>query len=150
MKFIFKNKGLRLIVLGGLSIFLFVFALSLAARYLIAPPIESQLDAETPKFSAEEAIQVQVLNACGVSGLAAKARDYLRKRGFDVVEIGNYKEYCDTSFVIDRVGDIKSARKTAYAMGINENSITTDIDSSMYLRCAVVIGKDYKTLKPFD
>ncbi len=41
--------------------------------------------------------EIQVLNSCGISGAAAKVRDYLREKGFDVVEVGddrlwNYEE----------------------------------------------------------
>ena len=52
--------------------------------------------------------------------------------------------------MIDRIGDPVSARKVAYALGIREERIETDIDSTLYLRATVIIGDDYRSLRPFE
>jgi len=94
-----------------------------------------------------ESIQVNVLNACGEKGLAGKTRKYLRNNGFDVVEIGNYNLELEKSIIIDRLGDKRSALKTAYALGIEDSLVYSNIDSSLFIRATVIIGKDFKMLK---
>jgi hypothetical protein len=111
------------------------------------PPVDAEIDDAIFKFRAEEVIQVNVLNACGENGLAAKTEMYLRDVGFDVVEIGNYDVKLNNSIIIDRVGDKKSAEKVAYALGINEDNIITKIDSTHYLRASVILGNDFSELK---
>jgi hypothetical protein len=40
--------------------------------------------------------------------------------------------------------------KTAKALGIADSLRVLRIDSTLYIRASVVIGKDYRTLKPFQ
>jgi hypothetical protein len=107
--------------------------------------VESAAEANIPQV-----IQANILNGCGVTGLAGDVKHYLRARGFDIVEIGNYEEIQDKSIIVDRIGDMESAKKLALAMGISDSLIVTKIDSSLFLRASVVIGKDYNTLAPFN
>lgn len=114
---------------------------------LNSTPIDTEISSDLSQNSFNSKIQVNVLNACGEPGLAAKVRNQLREVGFDVVEIGNYNTNIEESIVIDRLGDKLSSFKVSRALGINENSITQEIDSSLYLRSTVVIGADYKKLR---
>ncbi|HKI77608.1 MAG TPA: LytR C-terminal domain-containing protein [Ignavibacteriaceae bacterium] len=96
-------------------------------------------------------LQIEVLNGCGVSGIADKMTDYLRKNNFDVVQVGNYTSFdMDKSLVIDRTGNKTNAEKIATALGINKKNIVQQINSDYFLDCSVVIGKDYFQLKPFN
>jgi hypothetical protein len=154
LKEIYKNlrslKFLRVTVKLGMALAVVLFFSSMLYKLISAKPIDASIDPEVKKRSLEEVIQVNVLNACGEPGAATEVMHYLRKLGFDVVEIGNCREMEDYSRVIDRVGDYKSAEKVAYALGIENDEIDTKIDSSMFLRCTIVIGDDYKALKLFD
>jgi preprotein translocase subunit SecF len=114
---------------------------------LNSSPIDTEISSELTTNSFNSKIQVNVLNACGKSGLAAKVRNQLRELGFDVVEIGNYGETIEKSIVIDRLDDKLSSYKVSRALGINEESITQKIDSTLYLRSTVVIGLDYQDLR---
>ena len=65
-------------------------------------------------------LQVEVRNACGADGIAAQTTQYLRRHGFDVVEVGDHTSFSlETSQVIDRVGDLEAAKKVAAALGID-------------------------------
>jgi hypothetical protein len=76
---------------------------------------------------------------------------YLRRRGFDVVEVGDYRSFDEErSKVIDRVGDLETARKVANALGIPEDQVLQEIRLDYFLDATIVIGKDYATLRPFD
>lgn len=129
------------ILMFGLLLTSFVY------RVWIAPPIDAELNGNTP---LEKIIQVNVLNATGVPGLANDVRKYLRDRGFDVVEVDNNTNTINNTVIFDRVGDKIATHKLAYALGINEKMIKLDVDSTLYLKASIIIGKDYKTLKPFD
>lgn len=87
-------------------------------------------------------VRVEVLNASGVPGLAAKGRTVLRDRGFDVVFVGNAQGYApDTSLVLDRVGRMELARSVADELEIPR--IYVRPDSNVYVDVTVVLGKDW-------
>lgn len=114
---------------------------------LNSTPLNTKLSENTESRGYNNTIQLNILNATGKTGLASQTRDYLRQVGFDVVEIGNYDTELDTSIVIDRLGDKTSAFKLSRVVGINEKNIKTEIDSSLYLRATLVLGKDFKNLR---
>lgn len=140
----YLNLAIIFVLLAAISLLLSSFI----DRVFISPPISASLPEEL-RSNKQEVIQVNILNASGEVGLASKAKEFLRVRGFDVVEIGNHKALLENSAVIDRLGDIGSTYKVAYAMGINDSLITTQIDSSMFLRSTIIIGKDFALLKPY-
>ena len=149
MKILSNNKTANYTFISALGILVILMLSSFVVRFF-NPPTSSELSADIQKTNEiEYAIQVNVLNACGKDGLAKQVKEYLVQRGYDVVEIANYHKSIDNSMVIDRVGDLSSNSKVAYAVGIDQSFITTDIDSSQFVRSTIVIGKDYFTLKPF-
>jgi len=119
-------------------------------RVIISPPVQAEIDNGANTSQNDVVIQVNVLNACGETGLAAKVMEFLRLRGFDVVEIGNYPKKEEKSFVLDRLGDVRSARKVAYAIGVPDSLVVSALDSTLFVRSTVVIGKDFPLLKPFN
>jgi hypothetical protein len=87
-------------------------------------------------------VRVEVLNASGVPGLAAKGRTMLRDRGFDVVFVGNANGYApDTSLVLDRVGRMEAARAVADEMAIPR--VFARPDANVFVDVTVVLGKDW-------
>ncbi len=98
---------------------------------------------------AAEIIQLDVLNGCGVAGIADRYTDYLRSKGFDVVEIGNYISYdVDETFVIDRIGNKANALKVASTLGIENVKVIQQLNENYFLDVSLVIGKDYYKLNP--
>lgn len=94
-------------------------------------------------------IQVELLNAAGVDGLAAAATSHLRRRGFDVLQVGNATAQ-DTSGVFVRAGTLADGRHVAAALGLPEravaaDSVHTDYDPDVSVR----LGRDYPELAPF-
>jgi hypothetical protein len=149
-----KIKGMKKVhvlntVIGVLSCVTLVLFLSFMHRIFLEPSVDPYVNmTETNK--PEEIIQISVLNACGINGLAGKTREYLRRRGYDVVEIGNYPEVLDQSIICDRTGDFTSAEKVAFAMGIQDSCIITEPDSTLFIRASIIIGNDFHELKPFN
>ena len=82
-------------------------------------------------------IKVEVLNATKTRGLARKATDFLRDRGFDVVGSGNDSEQRAKTVVYDRSSHPEWARLVARAMNA---PVVSRPDSSRYLDVTVLIG----------
>lgn len=98
---------------------------------------------------ASEIIQVEVLNGCGVTGIADRFTDFLRSNDFDVVSSGNYNSFdIDKTLVIDRIGNITNARKIAESLGIKPAKAFSQLNKDYFLDVTVIIGKDYHKLKP--
>jgi len=98
---------------------------------------------------AASIIQVEVLNGCGVAGVADRFTDYLREHKFDVVNVGNYVSFnVDETLVIDRIGNIANARKVAAQLGVPKTNVIQQLNDNYFLDVSVIIGKDYYKLKP--
>lgn len=96
-----------------------------------------------------EIIQIEVLNGCGVTGVADMFTDYLRNQNFDVVNIDNYVTFdINESMVIDRIGNMANAFKVAEALKINKKNVFQQLNDGYFLDVTIVIGKDYYKLKP--
>ena len=108
-------------------------------------------DFNIQKKPVSSTIQVEVLNGCGVSGVADKLTDFLRKHNFDVVQTGNYISYdVEKSIVIDRTGNMINALRVADSLGINSKNVIQQMNSDYLLDVSLVIGKDFNTLKPYQ
>lgn len=140
------STNAAILVLGA---FVVILAYGLVTR-VMAPRVDPLRESNAGQLVGE-IIQVEVRNGCGVSGLAARTTLYLRDSGFDVVEVGDFESF-DVAYskVIDRVGDLASARKVAAVLGIPEDRVEQEIRPEYYLDASVVIGRDYETLRPFD
>ena len=138
--------GGRLQTAGIFLTFLAVAALvgSLAAGLVVSRRAGAPLTAEAPAPSSvpAERVRVEVLNASGTPGLAARGRSHLRDRGFDVVQIGNASGFApDSSVVLDRVGRMDLARAVADAAGIPR--VFARPDANLYVDVTVVLGRDW-------
>ena len=133
------------IIIGALGLLVVVLGWSLASRTLVRPPV----DPVRSGTQAGAAIQLDVLNGCGVAGAGTTVTDYLRARGFDVVDFRNYRNFdVRESLVIDRAGNRENAERVAYALGIARRNIIEQINEDYFVDVSVLIGRDYTTLKP--
>ena len=98
----------------------------------------------------DDIYQVAVRNGAGVQGLAEEMRTYLRREGYDVVEVGNYDDFDQPiTLVIDRVGDLSIPRRVALSLGVTEDHIRQDVGEEYLLDVTIVIGKDYLDVRPY-
>jgi len=98
--------------------------------------------------------KIEVLNGCGIKGIALKFTDFLRQNGFDVIETGNYTllgrrkddYYFDMreTIVIDRSGKLGPAEDVARILGTD--NIIKQFSRDLMIDVTVIIGKDYKSL----
>lgn len=131
--------------IGFLSLLLVLLIFGLFTR-LVYPRIENQRSEDDSELIGK-IIQLEVLNGCGVPGLANTFTSALRKNGFDVVETGNFKNFDMTeTVVIARTTDEKNARRVAEALGIRPENVFVEASEDFYLDATVVIGSDYESL----
>lgn len=119
-----------------------VLVASLVWRFFVAASVDPRLDE-----AGDRRIQVRVLNAAGVPQLARTVQQYLRRRGFDVVDVATAPALEPRSSIVDHVGDSAAVAQVQTALGIA--TVRRDIDSDLVLHCSVVLGADWKTLRPF-
>ncbi|MGA2298648.1 MAG: LytR C-terminal domain-containing protein [FCB group bacterium] len=137
------------IILGVLLIAVSLMLSSFVFRMMMSQPVESKVVLQNQKGKVETTIQINILNGSGINGIAKKLKEYFRQRGFDVVEIGNYSKLVDKTQIIDRLGDKESSLKVANALGVEQTKVQTEIDSTLFVRCSIILGKDYGQLKMF-
>jgi len=147
-----RRSGTRRLVLNGIIGVLVVLVLALSysfvERTLIHPSVDPRRSG-AGSHAAGSAIQLDVLNGCGSSGAGSELTSYLRGRGFDVVDLRNYKTFdVQETLVIDRTANRENAKHVAYALGVAESNIVEQLNPDYYVDVTVVIGKDYHSLKP--
>jgi hypothetical protein len=95
-------------------------------------------DARAPEGTR---IKVEILNGTKTKGLARRATQYLRGRGFDVVGSGTNIELRATTVVYNRSSHPEWARLVARAL--NATAVNQP-DSSRYLDVTVILGADWR------
>jgi hypothetical protein len=114
-------------------------------------------DTGLPRYSpVQKRIQLEILNGCGVKGIAKVISDRLKGHNYDVVNSGNYlkdgKDYfaVKNSHLIDQLNtseNIANSRELAEIIGIDPGRIESHENSSPVADITIVIGLDYKDLK---
>ncbi len=111
---------------------------------------EPRITTEKPVVQQEEPnriLQIEVLNGCGVNGLAARFTDFLRQAGFDVIKTDNYESHnVDKTLIIDRRGNVKNALKIADALGLDRQRVLQEINAAYQIDATVILGRDFRTL----
>lgn len=132
-------------IISFLSVLLFILLLALATRFLY-PRIQNQR-ADSASQLISNIIQIEVLNGCGVPGLADRFTTKLREYGYDVVETGNFKNFdMQESVVIARSQNRENAESIARTLGISEKNILIEQSRDFYLDATLVLGANYKQL----
>lgn len=132
-------------VIGFLGVLLLVLLIALFSRILY-PRIVTDRAQEDPALISE-VIQLEVLNGCGITGIATRFTDKLREYGFDVVETGNYDHFdVSNTFVISRSGQMENAYRVADALGISRQQVLREQAPEFYLDVTLIIGSDYESL----
>lgn len=141
-----SNSFILNAVIGFLGLLLCLLLVGLFTR-LIYPRIENQRSRDNPELIGQT-IQLEVLNGCGVPGLANDFTSILRNNGFDVVETGNFENFdMQNTIVIARSFNSQNAQRIADALGVDQKHVFIEASEDFYLDATVIIGSDYKSLK---
>ncbi|MEL6615659.1 MAG: LytR C-terminal domain-containing protein [Bacteroidota bacterium] len=142
--------GLLNVALVGVGLLVLVLLYGLVTRAFTprtTPLRDTPIASDGPRV---DPIQVEVRNAVGVDGLGRETTAYLRRRGFDVVAVGN-ADYREESAVVVRAGTEEYARRVAAALGAPEAAIENAGPVAVYdPDVEVFIGADFATLSPFQ
>ncbi len=139
------NQLLYNSVIGFLSLLLIALLVALATRLIYPRIVNNRVESNSQLIS--NVIQIEVLNGCGINGIARSYTEVLRKSGFDVVEIGNFDhDTLEKTFIISRNGIMDNARQIARALGVSETNIVREESPDFYLDVTVIIGHDYEQL----
>ena len=91
-------------------------------------------------------IKVEVLNGCGIKGIAAKTADFLRLHQVDVVRSDNADRYdYPNTIIIGRNENYESLKVVTQSFGItmeNDTNIKHEPDESLGVDVTVILGKD--------
>jgi LytR cell envelope-related transcriptional attenuator len=87
-------------------------------------------------------VMVEVLNGTRRQGAARTATRMLRRRGLDVVFLGNADSLADSTQVIVRRGDPERARYVAAALGAGK--IVVETDTFRRVDVSVILGADFR------
>lgn len=146
-----KSSSFSNIILITLIIFLAIVVLFLS--YSLYRKVQN-ISNDKNKINREVAsaiIQIEVLNGCGVDGVAVKFTNYLREKNFDVVQVGNYiSANIDETMIIDRIGNKANTEKLAKVLGIDKKNVIQQLNKDYFLDATLVIGKDYNKLLPLN
>lgn len=133
-----------IILLAGVIIFM-SYSLFTKIKALTSDD-EVKTDADKPS----RIIQLEVLNGCGITGIAEEFTNYLRQEDFDVVQVGNYTSFeISNTLVVDRTGKKANALKVAETLGIDSKNVIQQMNNDYFLDVSLIIGKDFNHLKPF-
>ncbi len=145
-----------------LSLLLVAFIFSFSNRQIqTGIPIEITFPSlpETPKLAVaiyEQKpildIEVEILNGCGVPGLAGKISGYMRSQQMYVVRSDNANRYnYDQTILILRNENSGRLKKIAKSFGIDIDDATRIKhipDDQLNVDITVIIGSDFATIKP--
>ena len=100
-----------------------------------------------PRDFSENPVRVQVLNGCGVRGMASRFAECMRSKGFDVRETGNADRYdYEKSRVIGRVDDTQLPKNVADVLGLVD--FTLDPNPALVdVEVTVIVGEDHSRLR---
>jgi hypothetical protein len=129
----------RIVAVGALAVVVLIAAAAFISRSVTGAVFGIGHSDRAP---AGVRIRVQVLNATSTRGLAQRATDHLRDRGFDVVEIATNREKMDSTLVLDRSNHPEWANLVAAAMG--GARVLLRPDTSRYLDVTVLIGASWR------
>ena len=87
-------------------------------------------------------VTIEVLNGTQRQGAARTATRMLRRRGLDVVFLGNADSTAPLTRVLARRGDSVQARYVAAALGTG--AVTVEIDTFRRVDVSVILGEDFR------
>jgi len=146
-----KKSFTNNLILNSSIILLIIINILLITTFLKNLSFSSNADESAVADSLKPRIQIEVLNGCGVSGKAETLTNYLRTRGIDVVNLGNYRSFeIENSIIISRNNKIRNAKTVATAIGLNESNIICQTNPDYMLDVTLILGKDYNELIPLN
>jgi len=137
------------VVLWGLGI-VNVLLIGSSVRNHFATGSEHTMISDTAEVvEPNTVLKIEVLNGCGVDGVARKFADYLKKQGFDPVNVTNYgSQNIPRTAIIDRTSNgLVNGRKVAQSLSLTDDYVVYQASPERMVAVSVIIGQDYKGIQ---
>lgn len=105
-----------------------------------AEPAPGEADAEGLE---PPGVRLEVLNASGRRELAERVTRRLRKKGFDVINFGNYGAVEKQTKIVNCSGNIAAARLVREALGLTDLEIYSKPEKPAVVHARVILGTDF-------
>ena len=100
--------------------------------------------------------EIEILNGCGIDGIAEIFTNYLRLINYDVISIENAKnklgekkfDHENSKIIIYKKNKLKAGYELSLKLGINKNNIIKQYNEKIW-DLGLIIGKDYKKINSF-
>ncbi len=152
-----KNLPLNILLLFSLILVIYLLYPMFKSDKVEIPEVtqnnEEKAEKKEDKKTDEKIVyKIEVLNGCGISGVAAKFTNFIRQNGFDVIETRNYVPLGETEYnfdvretiVIDRSGKYNAALEIASILGTD--NVIKQLSKEAMVDVTVIIGKDCRNL----
>ena len=152
----YKNLPLDIAIgIAGILLIGFIYSLSQNTIHTGVPIKVTFPEIDTPKMLAKELysadpiknIKVEILNGCGIKGVAAKTSEYLRsEHRIDVIRSDNADKYTySKTIIIGRNEDLDKILSVSKAFDISINNtdhIRHVPDETLGVDVTIILGKD--------
>lgn len=104
---------------------------------------------EEQAYQPDTPVRIEILNGCGKAGLAARAKAYLRRQGYDVLSVGNASDHFTQTVIVERRSPTNAnARSVARTLGLQQSTVTQVLDSLSPVWVTLILGEDYQAYLP--
>jgi len=111
----------------------------------------TQVDEFAPANVPYQGIVIEVLNGCGVPGLAQKFTNYLRADGFDVIYTGNADRMdYPATILIERVDSQDKSAEVNRTLQLPPRAVIQKLDLSLQVDLTLILGRDYSQLPVYQ
>lgn len=147
-----KNKLTNIFfifVIVSVSIILLLFSVSFYFKNIYNSEVTSKRKEESFKIDSE--MKILVLNSTKATGIAKEMKLFLNTFEFKNVNVDNDSSNYENSRILIKSNRVIEGNFIAKIIHINEHLVERSwaLDSSD-VDCVVILGRDYKLLKPFQ
>tara|TARA_B100000029_G_C17595434_1_gene963944 strand:+ start:165 stop:641 length:477 start_codon:yes stop_codon:yes gene_type:complete len=100
--------------------------------------------------SLNQRLQIEVLNGCGVKGVADLYTNFLRENGYDVINYQNAQhfDYKNTTILVHK--NNLNDNKLNDLIKVDPLNVKNLFDEKIFFDLTLIIGKDYKNLESYN
>ena len=141
------KQALTTTALWALGILNVILIVSFVSKHFLSGR-EHAISAEAEMVTPEN-LKIEVLNGCGVDGLARKYADLFKQHGFDPVNVATYERLdLPRTYIIDRRSkEMANALQIAKILGLPDVYVSyQQAKPDRMVSVSVILGQDYKTI----
>ena len=106
---------------------------------------------ESEKITGEK-IQIEIQNGCGLKGVAQLYTNFLRDKGYDVIDFKNapHFSYKKTQLIIHQKDTLNFTNEMINDLKINSDLVDYNYNNDLIHEMTIIIGEDYNQLDSFN